>query len=500
MTSSPSPGRRRARSSRLATPDSGNGLPTVVEAEFGPSGLIFSQTTERLSSIFNQAVSTPPVGARYREWQSRQVITSAQDSPGESSFIRQTYLALLARLVARQFVAPRRLIGNDEELLEVVNVDYFSRRGIGNFGEGDIFSWLPLDPRWELGLDALSLETVRGLADELAKHDFSDAQPGILDFLFQHAAPGLTITPSWLAEQVVEQELGMKEDPTPSLLDPACGTGTFLSAAIGAIRQGVTERNGDEFDLIFDTPEKVRGMDVDPMAVALARLNYLLALGDLVQDEHPPFLMPVYLADASARFDHVQSEDSILKLPTSAGDFPLPAPFITNPLLPDWVLGRITNYMDGAQLRLHVQPEEVAVQEVLNAYYNYLTAPKPRTPVPDALTPQQADTLLETARMLVHLHIRGEGTLWLHLVQNMAAPAILGHRGFERLVSRSPASLLDAYAETYLRPDGRGVGVIAASVDDAEANSQGKRVVPMKSRSPDTALLLVDAGPRKEPI
>ena len=464
-----------------------------VEAAFGPDSSVFARTTERLSSIFSQAAHTPSVAARFREWRRCWQSAHGRDAPSEDLFIHQTYLTLLARLVARRFVAPRRPIGSDEELLEIINVDYFSRRGIGNFGEGDIFSWIPLDPRWELGLDDLALETVRGMADELAPHDFTDTRPGILDGLYQQTVTTGTPVPDWLAEHVVEQELGLKDDPGPSFLDPVCGTGTFLSAAIGAMRRGITERNGDEFDLIFDAPENVRGMDGDPLAVALARLNYLLALGDLVQEEHPPFLMPVYLADASTRFPPLQDGDSVLTLSTAAGDFPLPDPFISNPLFPDWVLGRITNYMDGAQLRLHVQPEEVAVQEVLNAYYNYLTAPKPRTPVPDALTPHQADTLLETVRMLVHLHIRGEGTLWLHMVQNMAAPAMFSHRRFDRLAGQSSAAHLDANSEAYLKPDGRAA--IATTLADAESNAKGKRVVPMEDRLPDAALLLTTPGP-----
>ena len=120
----------------------------------------------------------------------------------------------------------------------------------------------------------------------------------------------------------------------------------------------------------------------------------------------------------------------------------------------DWLLGRITNYMDGAKLRLHVQPEEVAIQEVLNAYYNYLTAPKPRTPIPEALTSEQADTLLETARNLIQLHIQGEGTLWLHLVQNMAAPMIFAKRGFDRITGLSSSTDLDFVTNYYLSPDG----------------------------------------------
>ena len=438
----------------------------MVEAAFGPGSAIFDQTTDRLGRVFAQAANVPPVAARFREWQLRQ-------NQGPSSgplFIHQTYLAMLARFVARRFVAPRQPAIGDEELFEVINVDYFSRRGIGNFGEGDIFSWLPLEPRWELGLDDLVLETVRGLADALAQFDFTDASPGILDALYGETAP------RWLAEYVVEEELGLADDTGPSMLDPACGTGAFLCAAIGAMQRSVARRDGGPMDVLFDAPQRYQGMDSDPLAVTLARLNYLLALGNLVQQEHPEFLLPVYLADASDG-PNLSEGGQVITLSTTAGDFPLPEPFIRDPMMLDWVLGRLTNYMDGAQLRLHAQPEEVAVQEVLNAYYNYLTAGKPRTPVPDALTPKDADVVLETARSLVHLHIRGEGTLWLHLVQNLAAPAIFAHLGFDRLAGFGPPDFLEASSELYLRPEGRAAAVMSSSEESAQiVTGPGRRV------------------------
>ena len=143
---------------------------------FGPGSAIFGMTTERLSRIYALANRTPPVAARFREWQRFWVNVHGQDPPQTSSrtgsnetlFIHQTYVALLSRLVARRFVAPRRAISGAEELLEIINCDYFSRRGIGNFGEGDLFSWLSLEPRWELGLEDQVLEIVQGLAEALA--------------------------------------------------------------------------------------------------------------------------------------------------------------------------------------------------------------------------------------------------------------------------------------------------------------------------------------------
>lgn len=475
-----------------------------METAFGPGSPIFIQTIGRLGRIFSQAGQTPPVAVRFREWRRSRESIHGQAPGGEESFIHQSYLVLLARLVARRFLAPRRPVTGAEELLEIINCDYFSRRGIGNFGEGDIFSWVILEPRWELGLESLVLETVQGLSDALAPYDFTQAAPGILDGLHRQTVPDAAQPrpPRWLAEYVVEEELGLAEgpgsgrrsrvsmEPDLSLLDPACGTGVFLSAAIRTISRNMTEQGSDSFDVLFGMPQLVKGMDRDPLAVALARLNYLLALGDFIQQEHPPILVPVYLADAAqaAASDPAGQDDVAVLVSTPAGDFPLPDPLIENPMMLDWLLGRLTNYMDGAQLRLHMQSEDEAVQEVMNAYYNYLTVPKLRTPVPDALTSTQADILLETARSLVKLHIQGEGTLWLHMVQNNAAPEAFSRRRSGRLVTSGSHAFFEMCSSRYLKP--QGLAAMIMSNDEAEAGSAGRRMVGLEDVAPGGALLV----------
>ena len=266
-----------------------------MEVAFGLGSPIFAQTCERLSRLFVQAGHLPPVASRFREWQrfreSAHDQDATQSSAGESLFIHQTYLALLSRLTGRRFIAPLRPISDDEELLEVINCDYFSRRGIGNFGEGGLFSWVCIEPRWEIGLEDLFFETMRGLSEALTPYNFSDAPPGVMDDLYQQLAPGTASPPPrWLAEYVVQEELGLADNPDQSLLDPACGTGMFLSAAIKTISHAMTERGDHPLDTLFGMPQLVRGMDRDPLAVSLARLNYLLALGEMVQQDHPPDL------------------------------------------------------------------------------------------------------------------------------------------------------------------------------------------------------------------
>ena len=43
---------------------------------------------------------------------------------------------------------------------------------------------------------------------------------------------------------------------------------------------------------------RVRGLDVHPVAVIIARVTWLLALGDAVREREGPLHVPVYLGDA----------------------------------------------------------------------------------------------------------------------------------------------------------------------------------------------------------
>jgi len=89
---------------------------------------------------------------------------------------------------------------------------------------------------------------------------------------------------------------------------------------------------------------------------------------------------------------------------------------------------------------------------------------------------------------LVELHIRGEGTLWLHLVQNMAGPAILSHRCFDRLAYQGPTSVFDIYSDIYLRSGGQAA--IVTSEADAQIPSSRHRMVTSESRFSDATILL----------
>ena len=98
-------------------------------------------------------------------------------------------------------------------------------------------------------------------------------------------ALGEYYTPDWLARHVLD-EVGYQGEPDSRLLDPACGSGTFLVAAINRMRawwEAEGRAGGvEQGRLCRAILAGVVGFDLNPLAVLSARANYLIAICDLL--------------------------------------------------------------------------------------------------------------------------------------------------------------------------------------------------------------------------
>ncbi len=226
-----------------------------------------------------------------------------------------TFIKLLALQVAHYYLMPRVGTGlaavanyaSDKlhsYLVEMERGGLFAQLGIRNFLEGDFFGWY-LDI-WDDPLDA----ALRRLIGDLANYSLVtlDVDPeetrDLLKKLYQNLMPrnlrhalGEYYTPDWLAERLLNQ-LGYEGDPRKRLLDPACGSGTFLVLAIKRVRRYADEKMLPPAQVLEQVLNNIVGFDLNPLAVISARTNYLLALGDLLSYRQGDISIPVYLADS----------------------------------------------------------------------------------------------------------------------------------------------------------------------------------------------------------
>lgn len=169
----------------------------------------------------------------------------------------------------------------------------FHTAGIRNFLEGDFFAWYVRFFTPELAA------CLRAVVERLADYDPAtlDLAPAptqdLLKKLYHRLvsphirkALGEYYTPDWLAQRVLNMLDGgqFRGDPDVRLLDPICGSGTFLVMAINAIRRNSIAQSLASGDLLRKICHNIVGIDLNPLAVIAARTNYLLALGPLLAD------------------------------------------------------------------------------------------------------------------------------------------------------------------------------------------------------------------------
>lgn len=242
--------------------------------------------------------------------------------PAELLFALHSYYALFMKLLAAQivtFTSPlikspiRKLLAAPtsnklkSDLEELERGDIFPKLGITNFLEGDLFAWYT--SVWSEPI----IDLVRKMVNKL-----DDYNPGtlsedpvnsrdLLKKLYQQLFPksvrhdlGEYYTPDWLAEHVLN-EVGYEGDPDKRVLDPACGSGTFLVMTINRIKRWFEENREhlkyDDADLAKKILNNVVGFDLNPLAVMAARTNYLIALGDLAH-RAGTVEIPIYLCDS----------------------------------------------------------------------------------------------------------------------------------------------------------------------------------------------------------
>jgi hypothetical protein len=241
--------------------------------------------------------------------------------PAELLFAVHTYYALFMKLLAVQIMTKfHRLPSAIEKMMtattstrlkrEMEDLEaggIFRRLNITNFLEGDLFAWYT--SVWTEPIEHLVREMVTRL-DDYNPGTLSEDPTGSRDLLkklYQQLFPksvrhdlGEYYTPDWLAEHVLN-ELDYVGDPDKRLLDPACGSGTFLIAAINRVRKWHDENREScrfgEGELGSKILANVVGFDLNPLAVMAARTNYLISIRDLIS-HMDKVEIPVYLCDS----------------------------------------------------------------------------------------------------------------------------------------------------------------------------------------------------------
>jgi Eco57I restriction-modification methylase len=307
-----------------ASPLAQNGVRTLYEAisttDHPKAQVFFNQWKILFGEVCGYEVNKPSDKIN-RLAKSYNINSRKKLKPSELLFSLHTYYAIFMKLLASSIVTffrdlPTPLarmvqavtsnkLKREVEELELGSI--FRHFNITNFLEGDLFAWYT--SVWSDDIEKLIRDMVTRL-DTYNPGTLSEDPAGTRDLLkklYQQLFPqnvrhdlGEYYTPDWLAEHVLS-EIDYTGNPDKRLLDPACGSGTFLVLVINRIRNWYDENRErcrfDEGELLKLILSNVIGFDLNPLAVMAARTNYLIAIRGLTS-HGDKIEIPVYLCDS----------------------------------------------------------------------------------------------------------------------------------------------------------------------------------------------------------
>ncbi len=371
-------------------------------------------------------------------------------------FALHTYFALLVKLLAWlalskhmgvKLGAPSfgELISADSDMLhrrlrELEEGSIFRHYGLTNLLEGDFFAWYLF--AWDKPIE----DAVRELLKRLDEYDpttlsiHPEESRDLFKKLYHYLLPreirhnlGEYYTPDWLAQRLLNQvdsefftadphrnERRLREKLIKTRwLDPACGSGTFLVLIIARMKELGQALMVNETELLNAILNNVVGFDLNPLAVLTARVNYLLAIADLLPYRKGEVTIPVYLADSvrtPAMGETLLTADAY-EFPTAVGTFFVPAVLCTKERF-----DRFCNILEES-VRAQISPD---------AFVNRVE----KELAPPEWQQGDADLAREVYERILNLQRQGMNGLWARLLKNNFAPLTVGQ--FDYIVGNPP--------------------------------------------------------------
>lgn len=219
------------------------------------------------------------------------------------TYASELYILTLAKLICADILSGKALVSDDAELASILDGTFFQDRGLSNLVEYDYFGWLNTSPH----VSSL-IPIARAVQDDLVAYDFT-APPS--EDLFgalmaqlarrsQRLLLGQEWTPSWLAEKLVKNTLAkLPAEQEPRLVDMCCGSGAMVVETVKQAKARLLSKGAKPGapDALVKLSEAITGFDIDPLAVMLAKVGWVLAARDWLNVARPVSI-PVYHADS----------------------------------------------------------------------------------------------------------------------------------------------------------------------------------------------------------
>lgn len=401
----------------LATEDQVAPVPGEIRRRLGAASPAHLLDHASLLALYRTAEAIPEVRLKRDLWAKLlRTAFGTAFTDDEHLFIDHTLLVLTAEVIAHAVVGFDISPAGRLTPTALARGTEFANSLIYGVVEADFFDWVLEVPGGP--------EFITDLARRIARFDWGHVEHDVLKTLYEsvistadRASLGEYYTPDWLADRVVADTV---TDPlTTRVLDPACGSGTFVFHAARAFLAAAEEAGVPGGQAVVSLTQHVFGLDVHPVAVTLARVTYLLAIGRdrLSADDRGAITVPVYLGDAvqwEQRRDLMSSEDRIT-VSTAGTDLVDGGGTLFGD---DLVFPASVLHDAGDFDRLVTAMADKALDETTKSSADLIAPVLRQFGVHDSDTP----VLTETFATMRRLHATGRDHIWGYYVRNLIRP------------------------------------------------------------------------------
>jgi hypothetical protein len=382
--------------------------PDAVRERLGANSSAYELDRATLEALYAANAKDPGVRIKRRLW--ARLLESAlgtQFQDDDALFIEHTLLVNTAEIVAHAVlglpldeIAPRTLLSGAK----------LDEAGIHGVVEADFFDWVVESKDGE--------RFVSALAHRLARFEWNSVEHDVLKVLYESVIGADTrkklgeyYTPDWLAQRVVDEVV---TDPLAQrVLDPSCGSGTFLFHAVRRYLDAAAAKKIPLGKMLEGVTQNVVGMDLHPVAVTLARVTYILAIGlDRLRDgDRGVIHVPVYLGDTMQWHRKDPGLFAAGKLTITvddkkelfASEFEFPASLLLNARRFDALVKDLSD-------RASERARNSAVPKLNAVFARHAVAEADR------------DTIAKTFATMCRLHDENRDHIWGYYIRNLARP------------------------------------------------------------------------------
>ena len=278
----------------------------------------------------------------------------------------------------------------------------FRDAGITGAVESDFFDWILAVPDGATLVTRIATQAARFRLQAIEHDVLKGLYESLIDPEQRHQL-GEYYTPDWLAHKMVKEVV---TDPLEQrVLDPSCGSGTFLFHAVRHFLAAAEEKGYENRVALAECTSHVLGVDIHPVAALIARVTYLLALGPERLSDRDELAIPVYLGD-SLQWNtegFIAGRDVVIRVPDG-------------PQLhfPTAIVADLGSFEQVVQMMLDSSERDAPA----TAFQAWLQRE-------DIGSDWEQDTLAATYQHLCDLRAAGRDHIWGYVVRNQARPVWL---------------------------------------------------------------------------